>query len=160
MSNPAGVRYTEVDASYFAKRGLRRYAGVWSLWALGVGAVISGHFSGWNLGLANGWGSMLLATVAIAVMYLGHVVELGPAEEIYQRPLHPYSKALLAAAPRPDPERRRKEIRMHDDVPSPQNKPSGCAFRTRCPIARPSCADEVPPLIERGGREVACPYAE
>lgn len=82
MSNPAGVRYTEVDASYFAKRGLRRYAGVWSLWALGVGAVISGHFSGWNLGLANGWGSMLLATVAIAVMYLGltfSLAELSPA---------------------------------------------------------------------------------
>jgi ethanolamine permease len=82
MPDPAGVKYTRVDESYFAKRGLRRYAGVWSLWALGVGAVISGHFSGWNLGLANGWGSMLLATIAIAVMYLGltySLAEMSPA---------------------------------------------------------------------------------
>lgn len=71
MAEQSGVTYTKVDKSYFEKRGLRRYAGVWSLWALGVGAVISGHFSGWNLGLANGWGSMLLATGIIAVMYLG-----------------------------------------------------------------------------------------
>ncbi|MDB5857364.1 MAG: amino acid permease, partial [Ramlibacter sp.] len=77
-----GVQYAKVDAAYFAQRGLRRYAGVWSLWALGVGAVISGHFSGWNLGLANGWGSMLLATLVIAVMYLGltfSLAELSPA---------------------------------------------------------------------------------
>ena len=57
MSERSGVQYAKVDGSYFEKRGLRRYAGVWSLWALGVGAVISGHFAGWNLGLANGWGS-------------------------------------------------------------------------------------------------------
>jgi len=76
------VRYVAVDRSYFDKRGLRRYAGVWSLWALGVGAVISGHFSGWNLGLANGWGSLFLATVIIAVMYLGlsfSLAEMSPA---------------------------------------------------------------------------------
>lgn len=82
MAEPAGVQYTRVDAAYFQQRGLRRYAGVWSLWALGVGAVISGHFSGWNLGLANGWGSMLLATVVIAVMYLGltfSLAEMSPA---------------------------------------------------------------------------------
>jgi ethanolamine permease len=82
MSAPSGVSYTKVDQQYFDKRGLRRYAGVWSLWALGVGAVISGHFSGWNLGLANGWGSMLLATVVIAVMYLGltfSLAEMSPA---------------------------------------------------------------------------------
>jgi ethanolamine permease len=71
MSESSGSHYTKVDQSYFDKRGLRRYAGVWSLWALGVGAVISGHFSGWNLGLSNGWGSMFLATVVIAIMYLG-----------------------------------------------------------------------------------------
>lgn len=79
---PSGVHYTKVDASYFEKRGLRRYAGVWSLWALGVGAVISGHFSGWNLGLANGWGSMFLATIVIAIMYLGltySLAEMSPA---------------------------------------------------------------------------------
>lgn len=82
MSNATGVSYSKVDTTYFEKRGLRRYAGVWSLWALGVGAVISGHFSGWNLGLANGWGSMLLATIIIAVMYLGlvySIAEMAPA---------------------------------------------------------------------------------
>ena len=82
MAEASGVTYTKVDKSYFEKRGLRRYAGVWSLWALGVGAVISGHFSGWNLGLAQGWGSMLIATVIIAVMYLGltfSLAEMSPA---------------------------------------------------------------------------------
>lgn len=82
MGDSSGVNYTKVDKSYFEKRGLRRYAGVWSLWALGVGAVISGHFSGWNLGLANGWGSMFLATIIIAIMYLGltfSLAEMSPA---------------------------------------------------------------------------------
>jgi oligopeptide transport system ATP-binding protein len=97
----------------------------------------------------------------IAVMYLGHIVESGPAEEIYRRPLHPYSRILLSAVPRPDPERRReRRARVNDELPSPMGKPSGCAFRTRCPIARPSCADAVPPLEFRDGRWVACPYAE
>ena len=82
MSERSSVQYAKVDDSYFRKRGLRRYAGVWSLWALGVGAVISGHFGGWNLGLANGWGSMFLATIVIAVMYLGltfSLAEMSPA---------------------------------------------------------------------------------
>ena len=97
----------------------------------------------------------------IAVMYLGHIVEMGDAEQIYNRPMHPYSRALLAAAPRPDPEAgRARRARLGGDVPSPLNKPSGCAFRTRCPIARPSCADQVPPLEIREGREVACPWSE
>jgi oligopeptide/dipeptide ABC transporter ATP-binding protein len=97
----------------------------------------------------------------IAVMYLGHIVESGPAEEIYRRPLHPYSRILLSAVPRPDPERRReRRARVNDELPSPLGKPSGCAFRTRCPIARASCADAVPPLEFRDGRWVACPYAE
>jgi ethanolamine permease len=77
------VTYRKVDDAYFAKRGLRRYAGVASLWALGVGAVISGHFSGWNLGLASGgWGGMLIAAILIAIMYLGLVfciAEMSPA---------------------------------------------------------------------------------
>ena len=77
------VRYRHKDSSYFEKRGLRRYAGVWSLWALGVGAVISGHFSGWNLGLgAGGFGGMLIATVVIMLMYLGlcfSIAEMSPA---------------------------------------------------------------------------------
>lgn len=82
MSQQSGISYTKVDQAYFEKRGLRRYAGVWSLWALGVGAVISGHFSGWNFGLANGWGSMLAAGIIIAVMYLGLtfcIAEMSPA---------------------------------------------------------------------------------
>lgn len=78
-----GVTYEKVDDAYFAARGLRRHAGVWSLWALGVGAVISGHFSGWNLGLASGgWGGMLGATILIAIMYLGltySLAEMSPA---------------------------------------------------------------------------------
>lgn len=77
------VTYKKVDESYFDKRGLRRYAGVWSLWALGVGAVISGHFSGWNFGLgAGGFGGMAIATAIIAVMYLGlcfSLAEMSPA---------------------------------------------------------------------------------
>ena len=97
----------------------------------------------------------------IAVMYLGNIVEMGDAKAIYNRPLHPYSRALLAAAPRADPAAgRARRTRLAGDVPSPINKPSGCAFRTRCPIARSACADTVPPLEFRNGREVACPYSE
>ena len=98
----------------------------------------------------------------IIVMYLGNIVEMGPAEEIYRRPMHPYTRALLAAVPRPDPPdaARARRTQLADDVPSPLHKPSGCAFRTRCPIARPSCADDVPPLTLRQGREVACPWSE
>ena len=77
------VTYRKVDDAYFEARGLKRHAGVWLLWALGVGAVISGHFSGWNLGLApGGWGGMLIATILIAVMYLGltfSLAEMSPA---------------------------------------------------------------------------------
>ena len=77
------VTYQKVDDAYFEARGLKRHAGVWLLWALGVGAVISGHFSGWNLGLASGgWGGMLVATILIAIMYLGltfSLAEMSPA---------------------------------------------------------------------------------
>lgn len=77
-----GVKYEKVGDEYFAQRKLRRYAGVFSLWALGVGAVISGHFSGWNFGLAFGWGSMFAATIVITIMYLGltySLAEMSPA---------------------------------------------------------------------------------
>jgi oligopeptide transport system ATP-binding protein len=96
----------------------------------------------------------------IAVMYLGQIVEIGDAATIYERPLHPYSRALLAAAPRPDPNVPRMRAKLAGDPPSPMNKPSGCPFRTRCPIARPSCAEARPPLELRDGRLVACPYSE
>jgi oligopeptide transport system ATP-binding protein len=97
----------------------------------------------------------------ILVMYLGSIVESGPADTVYQRPLHPYSRALLSAIPRPDPDQARaRRSRLKDDVPSPLNKPSGCGFRTRCPIARQWCAENVPPLLPRDGRDVACPWSE
>jgi oligopeptide transport system ATP-binding protein len=97
----------------------------------------------------------------IFVMYLGNIVEAGPADEVYSRPVHPYSRMLLSAVPRPDPDARRaRSARLRDDLPSPLGKPSGCAFRTRCPIARPDCADATPPLEKRDGRHVACPYTE
>lgn len=82
VQNAAGVTYTTVDDSYFEARRLKRHARVWSLWALGVGAVISGHYSGWNLGLANGFGAMFFATIIIAIMYLGltfSIAEMSPA---------------------------------------------------------------------------------
>ena len=79
----AGIAYRKAEAGYFEKRGFQRYAGIWSLWALGVGAVISGHFSGWNFGFATGgWGGMLVAGIIIAIMYLGLVfciAEMSPA---------------------------------------------------------------------------------
>lgn len=83
MGTRSTTRYVSQDKAYFARRSLRRHAGVWSLWALGVGAVISGHFSGWNLGLGvAGWGGMMVATLIIAVMYLGltlSIAEMSPA---------------------------------------------------------------------------------
>jgi oligopeptide transport system ATP-binding protein len=98
----------------------------------------------------------------IAVMYLGHIVEIGPSSEVYENPRHPYTKALLSAIPLPDPKKvaRKERIVLKGDVPTPLRKPSGCPFRTRCPIAQASCADELPPLKEHGnGVKVACPYA-
>jgi oligopeptide transport system ATP-binding protein len=95
----------------------------------------------------------------IAVMYLGNLVEIGSAEQVYETPKHPYTKALLSAVPQPDPHRRRVDrVRLKGDIPTPLDKPSGCAFRTRCPIAVPHCAHEVPPLVDVcQGQLVACP---
>ena len=96
----------------------------------------------------------------IAVMYLGNLVELGPGESVYKKPLHPYSRALLSAVPRPDPQAtHEKRIRLVGDVPNPIRKPSGCSFHTRCPIVRPSCSEEEPPLETREGHSVACPFS-
>ncbi len=82
----------------------------------------------------------------IAVMYLGNLVELGPGESVYKNPLHPYSRALLSAVPRPDPQATHEgRIRLVGDVPNPIQKPTGCSFHTRCPIVRPSCSEEEPP---------------
>ena len=95
----------------------------------------------------------------IAVMYLGNIVEIGPGEQVYQQPLHPYSRALLSAVPRPDPKATHEDrIPLTGDVPSPIRKPTGCAFHTRCPVVQPSCSKEVPQLDVREDRAVACPF--
>ena len=98
----------------------------------------------------------------IAVMYLGDVVEIGSAEEVYNNPKHPYTRALLSSVPMPDPRRDTSgRIRLEGDIPSPLAKPSGCGFRTRCPIAKDSCAESAPEWIMHGEtRGVACPHAE
>ena len=95
----------------------------------------------------------------IAVMYLGTVVEEGPAQDIFAGPVHPYTEGLLSAIPLPDPVGRdqRKRILLEGDLPSPLSPPSGCPFRTRCPIAEPRCAEARPPLSVRNGtHRAAC----
>ena len=107
----------------------------------------------------------------VAVMYLGRIVELGTRDEMFERPAHPYTRALLSAIPIPDPrkERARRRIVISGDVPSPANPPSGCRFRTRCQVFRDQltdnqktqCVEQQPELTERGqGHPVACHYAD
>jgi oligopeptide/dipeptide ABC transporter ATP-binding protein len=91
----------------------------------------------------------------VIVMYLGHVMEIAPKAALYARPRHPYTKALLSAIPNIDPTARRTRMILEGDVPSPINPPSGCVFRTRCPLAIGACANAVPPMAAVGAEHLS-----
>ena len=92
----------------------------------------------------------------VMVIYLGHTVEIGTAEAIFEAPTHPYTHALLSATPVAEPGARRERIVLKGELPSPINPPSGCVFHTRCPLAFDKCRVEDPPLTLKQGRDVAC----
>jgi peptide/nickel transport system ATP-binding protein len=96
----------------------------------------------------------------VAVMYVGRLVEIARTHELYTRPLHPYTEALLSAVPNPDPDRRSQRIILEGEVADPANPPSGCYFHPRCRYAQERCKSELPPLRTLGdGRQTACHFA-
>jgi oligopeptide transport system ATP-binding protein len=115
---------------------------------LGLSYLFIGH----NLGVVRH------ISDSVAVMYLGHIVEMAPTETLFAAPVHPYTQALLSAVPVPNPAAKHDRILLSGDVPSPIDPPSGCPYHPRCPDARPECARNSAPLIEfRSGHWVACP---
>ncbi|HOO62353.1 MAG TPA: ATP-binding cassette domain-containing protein [Synergistaceae bacterium] len=95
----------------------------------------------------------------VSVMFLGKSMEIGNTRDIFEAPLHPYTKFLISAVPVPDPRKREREkMILQGDIPSPVNLPPGCRFHTRCPYAQPRCREEEPPFVFSGGRGVACHY--
>jgi oligopeptide/dipeptide ABC transporter ATP-binding protein len=92
----------------------------------------------------------------VMVMYLGHAVEVAPADELFARPRHPYSQALLSATPIADPDQRGRRVKLAGELPSPLNPPSGCPFNPRCPLANDRCRSEMPQLRASGPARVAC----
>lgn len=98
----------------------------------------------------------------VGVMYLGHLVEFAPKDQIFEHPLHPYTKALLSAVPEADPDATRNRIILEGDVPNPANPPKGCVFHTRCPVAKEVCRTELPKFkpMDRNGHLIACHLAQ
>jgi peptide/nickel transport system ATP-binding protein len=97
----------------------------------------------------------------VAVMYVGKVVELASTEALYQRPMHPYTEALMSAVPNPDPRQRSKRVVLSGEIPDPAKPPSGCHFHPRCPYAQARCSTDTPELREVApGRLAACHFAE
>jgi oligopeptide/dipeptide ABC transporter ATP-binding protein len=91
----------------------------------------------------------------VVIMYLGKIVEIAPSHEIYSRPRHPYTQSLLSAIPIADPKSEMERTILQGDIPNPANPPSGCMFRTRCPLAEKNCSDEVPEMVEVGKEHFA-----
>ena len=118
---------------------------------------LQGEFDLTYIFVAHDLGVVRHVADRIAVMYLGKIVELGPAAEVYSNPIHPYTLSLLSAVPIPDPRANaeRKQMILEGDVPSPADPPAACRFHTRCPFATDVCSVEEPPLIDHGGGHFA-----